>query len=328
MRKISAALITLFLVLAHSIPAFGWGDTGHKTVGQIAQLRLANRPNTLAKIKQILRPGESLASIATWADTVKTENKFKPTAKHSDADTQNFFRNLKNQHNRSWHFVDLPLGCASYAACPNKFKSKTDVAQMINLSIRKLRGENVPQLTKRNALRLLVHLVGDIHQPVHVGVGFVNVNGANDKIVIERDPAAILANDYPSDNGANKLLIEDERSNNLHSFWDSDLVEEGRGEDSVLQFSQSLLSLPTTGWDSQGNILSWSAQWATDTLKVSGDDAYDTIRITQEVIIDDDTKYSVTKGNNYKSNNVPVVKEQLAKGGYRLAKLLEAIFPN
>ncbi|HEY0324058.1 MAG TPA: S1/P1 nuclease [Pyrinomonadaceae bacterium] len=326
MRKIAATLLTLMMLTGHSIPAFGWGDAGHKTVGQVAQLRLANT-NTLVRIKQILMPGETLANIATWADRVKTESRFSPQATNPDPDTQDFYRRMVNQHNRGWHFVDLPLGCSSYNNCP-QFQKKTDIVQMISLCIHKLRGDNVPQLTPRNALRLLVHLVGDLHQPLHVGVGFINVNGPNDTIVIERDPATILQSDFPSDIGANKLLIKGEDSDNLHSFWDSDLVEEARGDQSIVEFAQSLNITPPSSWDSQGNAYTWAAQWATDTLRVSRDNAYDsTIRVKKEVVIDDETKYLIIKGNNYTSKNVLVVKQQLAKGGYRLAKLLQAIFP-
>jgi hypothetical protein len=99
------------------------------------------------------------------------------------------------------------------------------------------------------------------------------------------------------------------------------------GGQNVFQFSQSLNTLPTPAWDPTGNSNTWAAQWASDTLRVSEQHAYKTIKITEEVFIDDRTKYTVTKADSYKADNVPVVKEQLAKGGYRLAKLLQAIFP-
>ena len=330
MRRIAASLLTLLLVVGPLTPAFAWGDKGHKTVGQIAQLRLTNT-NTLNRIKAILRPGETLASVSTWADRVKDERSFAPGAVHPDSDTQHFFRNLANQRNRRWHFVNLPLHCTGYddIACKS-FTSSSDIVHMINLSIRKLRGDNVPQLTQRNALRLLVHLVGDLHQPLHVGVGFVNVDDDSNQILIEREPNRVRQNDFPSDLGGNKLLITGAESDNLHSFWDTDLVEEGSGNQSVLQFATLLNSLipAAPNWDAQGNVTTWSAQWASDSLQVSSQRAYDnTIRLRKVVIIDDEPKYRTTRGNNYTSQNIPVVKLQLEKGGYRLAKLLQAIFP-
>jgi hypothetical protein len=330
MRKPALTLIVFLLVFNLTTPAFGWGSTGHKTIGQIAQLRLANT-NTLVRINNILRPGETLSSIATWADDVKDEENFNLQATNPDPDTQHFYRHLVNRNNRTWHFVDLPLGCSGYGdqAC-QRFTSRTDIVQLINLCIRRLRGDaipnNAPQLTTRNALRMLVHLVGDLHQPLHVGVGFVNVDGPNGNIVFETDPSRILENDFPSDRGGNDLLITGEVSDNLHSFWDADLVNTAKGNQSLLQFSNSLNIAAPPAWNATGNAFTWAAQWAGDTLSISRN-AYRTIEIQTEVIVDDRTKYTVTKGDQYTSQNVPVVRTQLAKGGYRLARLLQAIFP-
>jgi hypothetical protein len=262
---------------------------------------------------------------------VKEESRFSPTATDSDPDTQKFYRRMVNQHNRNWHFVDLPLGCTGYndQRCQT-FTSGTDIVQLINLCVRVLRGENLPstlpQLTRRNALRMLVHLVGDLHQPLHVGVGFVNFKGPGN-IVFETDPVVIVQKNFPNDVGGNSLLIEGEMSDNLHSFWDSDLVETAIGSQNVLQFSQSLNMLATPAWNPSGASKTWAAQWASDTLRVSAQRAYPTVQMKERVIISGRTKYTAEKSSNYKAQNVPVVKEQLAKGGYRLAKLLQAIFP-
>jgi len=315
------------MIFGPATPAFGWGDKGHKTVGQIAQLHLANT-NTLTRIRQILRQNETLASIATWADKVKTESNFKPQATHPDPDTQAFFRNMANQNNRRWHFVNLALDCESYDDCRD-FQKPTDIVKIINMCITKLRGGNVPQLTPRNALRMLVHLVGDIHQPLHVGVGFINVDGANDTILIETDPTKILANDFINDMGGNKLVIRGEESDNLHSFWDTDLVEELIEDRTVAAFGRDLKDRiqQQPGWNAQGPLATWAAQWATDSLQTSRENAYNTVSIRREIVIEDETKFLIRRGNNYKSNNRPVVERQLAKGGYRLAKMLQAIFP-
>jgi S1/P1 Nuclease len=327
MRKIAATFLTFLMLFGATTPTYAWGDKGHKTVGQIAQLHLANT-STLNRIRQILRQNETLASVSTWADKVKTESNFKPNATHPDSDTQAFFQNMANRTNRNWHFVNLALDCESYDDCRD-FQKPTDVVNMINLCIRKLRGGNVPQLTLRNALRMLVHLVGDMHQPLHVGVGFINVDGPNDTIVIETDPARILANDFINDLGGNKLLIRNEESDNLHSFWDTDLVEELIGDRTIAAFGRDLKDrIPQQqNWNGQGQLSTWAAQWATDSLQTSRENAYSTVSIRREVVIEDDVKYLIRRGNNYKSNNKPVVEQQLAKGGYRLARMLQAIFP-
>src|SRR5438034_912676 len=67
--------------------------------------------------------GESLASIATWADTVKRVH-FGPDVVVFDKDTQAFRRDLRNKNNRVWHFDDLPLDCPSYDACGDVYVPK------------------------------------------------------------------------------------------------------------------------------------------------------------------------------------------------------------
>ena len=96
---------------------------------------------------------------------------------------------------------------------------------MLNICIRTLQGHPDPNhpLSQRNALKLLVHFLGDIHQPLHVGCGFIDVNGPNRSILIERDPVVIKRKNLPSDNGANQLIIDKDKKK-LHGFWDFDLV--------------------------------------------------------------------------------------------------------
>jgi hypothetical protein len=335
MRRIAATLITILVFISATTPAFAWGNKGHRTIGQIAELRLANT-NTLTRIRSILRPNETLAGIANWADDVK-DRKINTSALDSDPDTQHFLRQKANAGNASWHFVNLALHCPSYddATCKS-FTSPTDIVHMINLSIRKLQGGNVPQLTKRNALRWLVHLMGDLHQPLHVGIGFINVDQQHHQILIEREPNR--AHQFPRDAGGNSLLITGASSDNLHGFWDRDLVDEASGNQSVAQFASLLNSLipASPPWDAQGNVNTWAAQWASDSLQVSNEHSYDnTIRLTKVVLVKIQTshgqitqkKYRTIRGNNYTADNLPVTKLQLEKGGYRLAKLLQAVLP-
>lgn len=326
MKKLASASVLILVVTTLCVPAFAWGGNGHKTVGQIAQIRLANT-TALERIRAILRDGETLANISNWADQVKDERKFKSNAIHFDADTQHFYRNAANKFNGDWHFVNLPLGCASYTDCPPVFTEDVDIVDLINVCVRKLRNGNVPNLTKRNALRMLVHLVGDLHQPLHVGSGYINNDGPNDSIVFESNPTVIRQFELSSDVGGNSLLLRGEDTDNLHSFWDTELVEEARRTRSILQFATDLNGMADSNWASPGSFNTWPARWAADSLRASREHAYPTIRIRREVTIDNRTKYLVSKGNSYQSDNRPVVERQLAKAGYRLAELLKAILP-
>ncbi|MEP6742282.1 MAG: S1/P1 nuclease [bacterium] len=121
MKRSLSVLLGAIIFLAAASAAFAWGDDGHQAVGKIASLRI--KPRTAQKIAQILKPGETLASIATWADTVKERiGKTDP-----DPDTNAFLQDVvHNEKNREWHYDDLPLGCKSYQTC-TAFEPENDI---------------------------------------------------------------------------------------------------------------------------------------------------------------------------------------------------------
>ncbi|HEX3279755.1 MAG TPA: S1/P1 nuclease [Pyrinomonadaceae bacterium] len=340
-RSVLFLLVTTIFVSTAST-AFAWGDEGHQTVGKIASLRI--KPRTAQKIAEILKPGETLASIATWADSVKERvGKTDP-----DPDTNAFLQDVvHNEKNREWHYDDLALNCKNYQTCTG-FTPDNDIVHMLNVCIRTLQGHpdaNHP-LTKRNALRLIVHFLGDLHQPLHVGCGYIDVNGPNHTIVIVRDPAIIRREHLPSDKGANDLVIDGDRSN-LHSFWDFTLVTSLMNAVGQELTSESLGTFlqqhvkPKASWNPHGPIAGWAAEWATDSLRQSRDHTYQSVKITGqrripvlshgEPVVKDgqpvmQTVFDITRAPNYEAVNRELVRQQLAKAGYRLAKLLDAIF--
>src|SRR5438552_2866300 len=175
---------------------------------------------------------------------------------------------------------------------------------MIDVCIRVLRpgGPTPPRFSKRNALRLLVHLIGDLHQPLHVGSGYINPRGPGDSILIVRTPLDIKQHEFESDHGANHLLIDGNPNRNLHSHWDGNLVDRAAGTMSVNNFAAALKTEAPVipNWDAQGQVVTWSRQWAGDAVKVSADRAYDTVVITEAVVIDDpdgeQIRYAITLG--------------------------------
>jgi len=98
---------------------------------------------------------------------------------------------------------------------------------------------------------------------------------------------------------------------------------------------------PEASWNSHGPVSTWAAQWATDSLRVSRDHNYLTVGITgkrsipvlsggQPVVRNGQpvmqTVYDVRRNSNYETANREIVRQQLAKAGFRLAKLLDAIY--
>ena len=343
MKRAISVLLTGIILLGPAGSAFAWGEDGHQTVGKIASLRI--KPLTAQKIARILKPGETLANIASWADSVKERmGKTDP-----DPDTNAFLQDLEhNEKNREWHYDDLPLNCKNYQTCTG-FTPDNDIVHMLNVCIRTLQGHRDPNhpLSQRNALKLLVHFLGDIHQPLHVGCGFIDVNGPNGRIVIVRDPLVVKRKNLPSDKGANDLIINHDRKN-LHSFWDFTLVTSLMnviGKDTTSDTLGTFLEQtvrPKVSWNPRGPVNTWAAQWATDSLYLSRDHTYKSVRITGKrtipVLSRDDkpvlrdgqpvmqTVFDITRPSNYEALNRELVRQQLAKGGYRLAKLLDAIY--
>ena len=340
-RTLSLALSAL-IFFAPAASALAWGDDGHQTVGKIASLRI--KPRTAEKIAQILKPGETLANIATWADTVK----YRIGKPDPDADTNAFLQDAAhNEKNNEWHYDDLPLGCKNYQTCTG-FTPDNDIVHLINICIRTLQGHPDPNqpLSQRNALKLLVHFLGDIHQPLHVGTGFIDVNGPNGAILIVRDPVVIKQKKLPSDKGANDLVIDSDRKN-LHSFWDFTLVTSLMttvGPEITSDTLGTFLKVnvkPKASWNPHGPLDTWAAEWATDSLTQSREHTYKSVQIVgkrtipvlsngKAVVRDGQpvmqTVFDITRPPNYEALNRELVRQQLAKGGYRLAKLLDAIY--
>jgi hypothetical protein len=132
------------LVAAVARPAGAWGRLGHRASAWLAESRLS--PRAKAAVKELLEPGESLADASTWAD------------EHS--------RDIRGS--ASWHYVNVPISAPHYEA---RFgASRACVISQIAEFRAVLADRNAPRPRRRQALRFFVHLVQDLHQPLHISV--------------------------------------------------------------------------------------------------------------------------------------------------------------
>ncbi len=170
--------ILLILTLClNSAVAWGWGQTGHRVAGEIAARYLS--PEATAAIEQILG-SESLARASTWPDTMRS-------------DPSEFWQ----QTARPWHYVTVPPGQTyEQAGAPPEGDAWTALRQF-GETLRRL---DASREDRALALRFAVHIIGDLHQPLHVGNG--------------------------SDRGGNQFSVtlfgED---SNLHRVWDGQLID-------------------------------------------------------------------------------------------------------
>ena len=144
--------ITFILFMFLAIKASSWGLTGHRVVGQVAEIYLTKKASK--EVKKILGT-ESLADVANWMDFIKSEPSY--------------------GHMNPWHYVTIPDG-GTYETS-NK-ETKGDIIWALDKFIAQLKSDTLTLEEQQFALKSLVHLVGDIHQPLHVGNG--NDKGGND----------------------------------------------------------------------------------------------------------------------------------------------------
>lgn len=171
----------IFLIVMISylpVNAMAWGLLGHRVVGEIAQSYLNKRASR--EVKKILGH-ESLAMASNWADFIKSEPSY------------NYLGN--------WHYINLPAGLS-----PEQLQNKLlkDTATNVYTKIRflgsELQNKKLDHTKQLMYLRLLIHFVGDLHQPMHTG--------------------------RFEDLGGNRVqLTWFGQTSNLHRVWDSDLIE-------------------------------------------------------------------------------------------------------
>jgi nuclease S1 len=208
--------LTLALILIGFLPtqSFAWGEKGHRIIAALAWYKLGDQykreiQNLLGS--QGVDPDGPLAAIAGWADR----------------------QALQYPEQRKWHFVDIPLSETSY-------DEKRDCSDG-NCLVKKLDEKKVEfqfgkdRQTRIQALSYLVHLIADIHQPLHC-----------------------TDND---DNAGNRVQVKFEGNvTNLHKVWDSDMIEK-RGL-TVSQYVENLKNVET----SKGF---WFADWANDSHAIA-----------------------------------------------------------
>ena len=176
--KSALRLLLSCAVLVLPLTGSAWGVLGHRIVGQVAESYL--KPRTKAEIKKILG-NETVAMSSNWMDFIKSDNSFKYLA--------------------NWHYINLEQGL-NFAQVRAYLRgdTSTNVYTRINYLEKELKKKETPLEMKRMYLRILIHLVGDVHQPMHCGRK--EDSGGNDiKVTWFNKPAS------------------------LHSLWDSDLIE-------------------------------------------------------------------------------------------------------
>lgn len=314
-RRLVCTLTVIAAILVLTVSAGAFGESGHRIVGTLAVLHLRDA-RALDEIKRILRPNESLADAAVWPDEIKDPL-------YEDEDTAIF--RMNHPGHDTYHYANLPFQTDRYA--PGVIGARpTDIVQISRECLRVLRtGKGM--FTPREALRLLAHFIGDMHQPMHVGNAFVT----------PRVPLAFMVPNGPTGwrttLGGNLLVYGPENRFNMHSYWDSHAVNITMGQDDVPTFSARLLKEmpPQEAWRLTGDADSWPEQIASEGL-TRAKEVHRGLRLVAHLGPDDARRniphrWTVEQPAGYDERARPLVRQQLALGGYRLAETLRAIWP-
>lgn len=253
-------LLIFACALLSSLTSFGWGQKGHDTIAYIAECNLT--PDVYAKVVKALG-NHSLVYYANWLDNASHTPEYRYT--------------------KTWHYANIDKGL-TYETMPKN--EHGDVVTAIGDIVAKLKsGKLTPEQENIN-LRFLIHLVGDIHAPMHAG--------------------------HLSDLGGNKIMIKFfGRDYKLHAIWDTNIIEFCH-KWSYTEWQQQLDKYcPAEEKEriAQGEPIDWL------------NESYE---IATEIYINTPAKTNVSFG--YIAYYTPIIEKRFLAGGLRLARLLNEIY--
>lgn len=320
----TAGNATLFSEILFNIPR-------HNLITEAA-FQLLNE-NAGKKVEEMLNSvGMNAGNWGGWADQIKDSNP------PNDPETKKFLQNPKNKNHKPWHFVNLPLNASGYqGAAADGFTREDDVVQMYKKCVQVLNG-NSTRFSRVNALRLVGHLVGDIHQPLHIGCSFIDDSTTPPTMVFDQQTIVGKNLKDKSDTGGNKILLP--ASGNMHSFWDGSLSGSTSNINLLTTDSKkktlvktivgrakkiSEKSKATIGLAAVTPLEDLAREWADESLKIANK-AYKNIRMIAKNGKNYDVAFKTNKDDYIKLFR-PVIIKQMSLAAHRLADLLNKIYP-
>jgi hypothetical protein len=331
-------ILAAVATIAVGTPALAWDYQGHEMVGAIADQLL----NANAKLQVAQHLGFSLQEAAPWPDCVrsivhKDDGNFDylPSPFHPEYRTPcksfegkeelvrmedyakrnwvncTYIPTTAGQCHAAYHFADVAIQRDGY---DRRYAgtSDHDVVSAINAAIAVLQDRPAPApfsiKDKKEALLLLAHFVGDIHQPLHVGAVYLDANGNQ----VDPDDTGLDPNSETQ--GGNAIM---DGTRNLHSEWDAIPDTWGVTPDAALLADAR--AVPPT----QGPIKGWAVSWASDTVKTA-QSAFNGLTFSGAP-----HGWTVTFADRpkYEQDAEKIKWAQLAKGGARLTQVLNSIWP-
>jgi len=332
MKRAATILVVALCILLDSRVAWSWSGNGHRTIGMIADLILERYPKVRERIAHIL-DGNSLSDVSVWADCAKGyRNCQRPLTEEEKGFAS------RNPAHHAFHYTDVPIQQSTYRA-GGAGTADNDVVRVLAHAINVLRAkapnDGPAILNEREALWLLVHLVGDIHQPLHVGAIYFDKDCASvvdPTVAGARLPEFGIGSAFASTRGGNELKISSSR--NLHAYWDDGAVKgamrlAGVRDLSIDGLAKVIVDTPPQAWRPSGDPETWPAQWANEALSLARS-ALTGVEIGQGMPVNAGAglhcTWPVTLLRDYANWSNRQALTQLGKAGFRLAELLRTVF--
>jgi S1/P1 Nuclease len=312
-KHLLCSLAVMFFSIA-SVQAHAWGCEGHEIVALIAmkqlQPQVANQVNAILSaspvspsLKRYCRTSglPLIADVASWADDVRSEQ----------------------PETGPYHFVDIPLTATRDKYDVNQVCQQTCVIDVIGKFTQQLKTSTDPK-ARADALRFLIHFVGDIHQPLH---DETNGDRGGNCVPVE----------YEDESPRKTNAEHEDYFPNLHAVWDTDILQSmlAQHDMTLEQYSDFLTERY------HPRLQRWTSGQPIDWAWEGHDDAVVAYRaLPANVPRDANVQVSSCADNNHIGNRMsdlhivlgpryenvsrPIVEEQLTKAGIRLAALLNS----
>jgi hypothetical protein len=258
-------LAALVLLVGSSVEAIAWGYTGHRIIAEIAEQFL--EPDTARKVRGLLAIENvtTLAEVSTWADQIR----------------------VQRPETAPWHYVNIPVQASAgepsgYDAtrdCPNN----ACIVAKIEQFERGLADRQASERQRLEALKYLVHFIGDVHQPLHASNN--HDRGGNDV------PVTFMG-----------------RQTNLHAVWDTGIIAQAvKGDERgyAIRLTRNITHAELREW-SQGDTISW----ANESHDVATSAVYGQLQ------------HAGILPDSYEDQALQIVNDQVRRAGVRLAKVL------
>jgi hypothetical protein len=254
-------LLTLTIVISGTL-LISWGVAGHRTVAAVAEKHLLSN---VSSVVAAYLGGQEMTEVSSWADEVRDQAEYKQTA--------------------PWHFLNLPLGLGHDAFVQFvEGLGNENIYTAILKAETTLKDDSANVTARQDALKFLIHFVGDAHQPMHVS--------------------------RKEDKGGNTIQVRfDGKGTNLHSLWDSKLIEHEHLSDADLVAAcDKATAEEINQWQSDSPM-----EWLWESYQISSQ------------------LYKETEANNnideaYYNKYIQVIHKRINQAGIRLAGELNRIF--